>query len=443
MRAYQTGLVCVCNETFCDTLEFNLPSDDVLIISSSKSGLRFRESKAKFNSKRFKVEDGEFDSKQTKLNKKPEVNDISQQFFHIFNLRNEVSINHDETHQKIFGFGNAFTGTVSHILKSAPKLKENIYKSYFSKETGNAFNIIRMSIGGSDFDLEPWAYNELPENDPTLSNFTELDFRDVEKVSQIKELMIVTGNSDIKFVGAAWSSPKWMKTNNAWTGFGQLKEEYYQAWADYHVKYLELMHKSGIDFWAISTGNEPLNGVIGFLIIKFMSLGWLPRAQGKWVSENLGPALRKSSITSKVKLLAGDDQRYTFPWWFEQMYQSYPDSKNFVDGHAVHWYWDKYASPNLLERTRNQFPDKLILATEACSGDKPWEEQRPMLGYWPRCEDYTIDIIEDLNHHVNAWIDWNLLLDADGGPNYANNFVDSPIVVNTTSELNCRFNFVI
>lgn len=41
-----------------------------------------------------------------------------------------------------------------------------------------------------------------------------------------------------------------------------------------------------------------------------------------------------------------------------------------------------------------------------------------------------IDIIEDLNHHVSAWIDWNLILDEEGGPNYADNNVDSPIVAN-------------
>lgn len=224
-----------------------------------------------------------------------------------------------------------------------------------------------------------------------------------------------------------------MKTNNEWSGFGSLKDECYQTWANYHVKYLELMKEKGINFWAISTGNEPLNGVTAFLFIKFMSLGWLPITQAKWVSENLGPALRKS-LVSNVNILAGDDQRYTFPWWFSRMYNTYPESRKFVDGHAVHWYWDKYAGPNLLDQTFAAYPEKLIIATEACSGDKPWEEHRPVLGYWTRCEDYTLDIIEDLNHHVNAWIDWNLVLDEKGGPNYANNFVDSPIVVNATSK---------
>lgn len=224
-----------------------------------------------------------------------------------------------------------------------------------------------------------------------------------------------------------------MKTNNDWTGFGSLKEEYYQTWADYHVKYLELMKEQGVNYWAISTGNEPLNGVVAFLFVTFMSLGWLPRAQGKWVAENLGPTLRKSSV-SDVKILAGDDQRYTFPWWFNRMYESHPESRKFVDGHAVHWYWDKYAPPNLLDKSYQSFPEKLIIATEASSGLQPWDEHKPVLGFWQRCEDYVLNIIEDLNHYVNAWIDWNLILDEQGGPNYVNNFLDSAIVLNSTSK---------
>ena len=42
-----------------------------------------------------------------------------------------------------------------------------------------------MSIGGCDFDLKPWAYNEQPTNDFHLSNFSELDSRDVRKVFSI------------------------------------------------------------------------------------------------------------------------------------------------------------------------------------------------------------------------------------------------------------------
>lgn len=37
--------------------------------------------------------------------------------------------------------------------------------------------------------------------------------------------------------------------------------------------------------------------------------------------------------------------------------------------------------------------------------------------------------MQDLNHNVVGWIDWNICLNAQGGPNWVGNFVDSPIIV--------------
>lgn len=70
-----------------------------------------------------------------------------------------------------------------------------------------------------------------------------------------------------------------MKTNNKWTGISRLKKEYYQTWADYHLRWLELYEKAGIPIWAISTENKPTNGVFLNIFIKFLSLGWTPSQQ--------------------------------------------------------------------------------------------------------------------------------------------------------------------
>ena len=42
-------------------------------------------------------------------------------------------------------------------------------------------------------------------------------------------------------------------------------------------------------------------------------------------------------------------------------------------------------------------------------------------------------VMQDLQHSVHGWIDWNLVLDERGGPNYADNFVESAVIVNGTS----------
>ena len=39
-------------------------------------------------------------------------------------------------------------------------------------------------------------------------------------------------------------------------------------------------------------------------------------------------------------------------------------------------------------------------------------------------------VLQNLNHHVTGWVDWNFALDMKGGPNWSGNFVDAPIIVN-------------
>lgn len=44
-------------------------------------------------------------------------------------------------------------------------------------------------------------------------------------------------------------------------------------------RYLELMKAAGFDYWAISTGNEPLDGDIMSQFVPFMNLGWTAEHQ--------------------------------------------------------------------------------------------------------------------------------------------------------------------
>ena len=43
-------------------------------------------------------------------------------------------------------------------------------------------------------------------------------------------------------------------------------------------------------------------------------------------------------------------------------------------------------------------------------------------------------IFKDLNHWVSGWVDWNLALNTEGGPNWVKNFVDSPIIVSAEKD---------
>lgn len=407
LRRAKYGNVCVCTVDYCDTLEDIEPGNvgRYVVVSTVAGEMPFLIRRGVFN---------ESDN----------IDEAGQA---------NVKIDPALEYQKICGFGGALTGTVSYILDALPtELQHHIYLSYFSSTHGIGYSMMRISIGGSDFDMEPWAYNQAPANDASLSNFTVLDARDLRKVEQIHAIKSVSNIDNIKIFGSAWSPPPWMKSNNAWSGYSSLLEQYYQTWANYHVKFLELMSDQKLPVWAISTGNEPLNGVFGWVFVKFMCLGWTPEPQAKWVAQNLGPTIRnsKNEDVRQVRIFTGDDQRYTFPWWMQKMATTYAQSLDYIDGMAVHWYWDQYAPPTLLDKAHEAWPDKLILNTESCDGDKPFQTHGPELGSWQRAEKYILAYMQDMDHWVNGWIDWNLILDDKGGPNYVNNFVDSPVIVN-------------
>lgn len=40
-------------------------------------------------------------------------------------------------------------------------------------------------------------------------------------------------------------------------------------------------------------------------------------------------------------------------------------------------------------------------------------------------------MINDFNNYTEGWIDWNLVLDEKGGPNYVGNYCEAPIMLNT------------
>ncbi|XP_050667008.1 lysosomal acid glucosylceramidase-like isoform X2 [Leptidea sinapis] len=389
------SVVCVCNATYCDELQRSIPSKDTFYVyTSSEGGLRFRK------------QAGIFATRSDDLRK-----------FHLV-------LDPKKTYQKIQGFGGSVTDAAGINWKSlTPTLRKSLIDSYYGIR-GLEYNMARVPIGGSDFSTHPYAYNELPVNDVHLTNFTLAPEDFQFKLPMIHHIMN-TSKVPVDIVATTWSPPPWMKNNNEFTGFSRLRTEYYQTYSDYHVKFLQKYKSEGVSIWGITTTNEPIDGV--FNLVPFNSLGWTSAEMGEWIVNNLGPTIRNSEFKD-LKILTCDDQRYTIPTWFAGLTNEYPEVLQYIDGIGVHFYGDKVSPAHYLDMVTNKYPDKFILATEACEGAYPWETS-VILGSWNRAKSYITDIIEDLNHNIVGWIDWNLCLDSEGGPNWAKNFVDSPIIV--------------
>nr|XP_015224284.1 PREDICTED: glucosylceramidase [Lepisosteus oculatus] len=107
----------------------------------------------------------------------------------------------------------------------------------------------------------------------------------------------------------------------------------------------------------------------------------------------------------------------------------------YVHGIAVHWYLDGLVPADLsLGTTHRLFPEYYLFGSEACVGSMPWD-RGVWLGSWERGEQYSHDIMQDLNHYVTGWTDWNLALDQGGGPNWVKNFVDSSVIVDASRDV--------
>lgn len=56
------------------------------------------------------------------------------------------------------------------------------------------------------------------------------------------------------------------------------------------------------------------------------------------------------------------------------------------------------------------------------------------VGRWALGDRYARSMVYDLNRWTASWIDWNLLLDEQGGPNPVGNFCSAPVLAEPTAD---------
>ncbi|XP_058797228.1 lysosomal acid glucosylceramidase-like [Phymastichus coffea] len=393
------SVVCQCNSTYCDYYPDPSPPNkgEFILYTSSKGG------------KRLERYDGRIS------------NDLGNGY--------KIKINVKKEYQKIEGFGGAFTDAALINIKSlSSSTQDHLMRSYFTSN-GSNYNLGRVPIAGSDFSTRGYTYDDT-EGDTALKNFT-LAKEDIElKIPLMKEALKL--NQELRFLSASWTAPPWMKNRYSYNGFSYLQEKYYQIYAKYIVKFLEEYKKNGLDIWAVSTGNEPFTSLLP--ISKINSMFWSSGTASKWVINNLGPTLEKSNSNATVILML-DDQRMSLPWYVIDVKTRHSEALKYIKGIAVHWYTDDFIPAKVLSLTHDIVPEKFILMTEACLGDRPWENPKVILGSWSRAERLIAKLFENLNHWVVGWVDWNLALDTNGGPNWVKNYVDAPIIVDAGKDV--------
>ncbi|XP_078527693.1 lysosomal acid glucosylceramidase isoform X1 [Lissotriton helveticus] len=398
------SVVCVCNSTYCDSL-------DPLVILALGNYSKYESSK---EGKRLKSSKGTLQANRT-------VPGLV------------LTLKTTKKYQQIKGFGGAVTDSAAmNILSLSPETQKNLINSYFSEE-GIEYNVLRVPMASCDFSLGNYSYDDNAD-DFELKHFSLTDEDIKMKIPVIQKAQAIS-KKPISLFASPWSSPYWLKTNGAMIGKGTLKGEpgdkYHKTWANYFIRFLDEYAKYNLTFWAVTAENEPTAGTI--TNYPFQALGFTPEHQRDFIALDLGPAFA-SSAHSKVKLLILDDQRLLLPYWAKVVLSDIHAAK-YIHGIAVHWYFDPLVPAGLtLDTTHKLFPDYFLFATEACNGFLPWN-RGVQLGSWDRGNKYSHSIIEDLNHYVTGWTDWNLALNALGGPNWVKNYVDSPVIVDPEKDL--------
>lgn len=352
-----------------------------------------------------------------------------------------LTIKPETTFQRITGFGGAFTESSAYLLnRMSPEKRKEIITAYFG-EQGAQYSLTRTHINSCDFSLSQYSYAPVP-GDRNLEHFS-IDEDRGDLIPMIKEAQQAS-REGFKIIASPWTAPPWMKDNQAWVG-GKLLPEYRDTWARYFSKYLRAYEKEGIPIWGITVENEPHgNGN------NWESMLFTPQEMTDFVNNYLGPTLEKDGL-GDVRILGYDQNRAELKDWVDVMYRDEASAKYYA-GTAIHWYESTYDYfPEALLYAHQKAPDKHLIQTEACiDADVPkwqddawyWSKEATDWGWDWAPEDqkhlhpkyvpvfrYARDIIGCLNHYVDGWIDWNMVLDRQGGPNWFKNWCVAPVLV--------------
>ncbi|CAD6192535.1 unnamed protein product [Caenorhabditis auriculariae] len=393
-REYKSGTVCVCNPSFCDEVPaLDITMGQGALYTTSKSGKRLQREVV-------------YPSDDTPL------------------ATLHMTIDSNKKYQQIQGFGAAFTDAVGANLKSLPDaLAQQIIQQYFSPD-GLSYTFGRVPMASNDFSTRVYSYSDV-DKDFSLQNFnlTKEDFQ--WKIPFIK-LAQQFSNNQLKLIGTPWSAPGWLKSTKQMQGPGILQgsagDENHKTYADYFVRFLEEYNKQSIQFWGITPQNEPSSG--NEKSIKWQTMYFTPEMQRDFVKKDLGPALKASDVAKNVKLIIMDDNRGNLPKWADVVMKD-AEAAQYVSGVGFHWYDGD--SDKHLEETNKKHGQLFLLGTQASAGWKP-KDTKPLLGSWDRAVDYASDILDDLNNWATGWIDYNMVLDGQGGPSWAGNYADAPII---------------
>jgi len=303
-------------------------------------------------------------------------------------FENQISIDPEKTFQTMQGFGFALTGgSAEHFKAMEPGSRQELLEELFGDGPDQlGLSYIRISIGASDLDAQPFSYNDLQEGETDES---QLKFS-IEKdrshlIPILKQILQI--NPSLNIMASPWSPPTWMKTNGATIG-GSLKTTCYDAYALYFVKYIQAMEAEGIAITSVTIQNEPLHPGNN------PSMYMTSKEQADFIKKSLGPLFKKHHINTKIVVYDHNADKPEYPIEVLSDTSAYP----YIQGSAFHLYGGDI---NNIARVHDAFPEKDLYLTEQWySSEGKFEEDL----IWHSRE----IIIGSIRNWASAVIEWNI-----------------------------------
>jgi glucosylceramidase len=341
-------------------------------------------------------------------------------------LETDICIFVDDTHsfQTFLGIGGAITDAVAETFAKLPEDKQKeILTAYYDSSKGIGYTLARTNINSCDFSSD--SYDYINEGDSSLQTFS-VAHDEQYRIPFIKQA-IATAGGKLCLFASPWSPPAFMKDNNDMLNGGKLKPAYYQAWANYYVKFIKAYERKGIPVWGLTVQNEPMAKQ------RWESCLYTAQDEANFIKNYLGPTLQKEGLADK-KIIAWDHNR-DLMYQYASTLLNDDDAAKYIWGIGFHWYETWTGSAPMYDnekQVQQAFPDTHLLFTEGCNDGF----DATKLSDWKLGEHYGKSMINDFNNGTIGWTDWNILLDENGGPNHVGNFCFAPVYANPeTGEL--------
>ena len=334
-----------------------------------------------------------------------------------------VFVNPAKTFQSVLGIGGAITDASAEVFAKLSEEKQQEFLAAYYGKDGIDYSLMRTHINSCDFSSASYTYVE--EGDKELKTFS-IEHDEQFRIPMIRRAMTEAGEQMTLFV-SPWSPPAFMKDNNNMLRGGKLLPEYYQAWANYYVKFIREYEKTGIPIWGLTIQNEPM------AVQTWESCVYTAADERDFLKNYLGPTMQKAGMGDK-KIIVWDHNRDLIVNRANTILND-PEAAKYVWGVGFHWYETWRGGDAMwrnLQTVHEEFPETNLIFTEGCN------ERFSSDAYqrWSNGERYGESMINDFNNGAVGWTDWNILLDENGGPNHVGNFCFAPIHADTeTGEL--------